>query len=223
MTTIRSISHTPEWRITLGKVAYPEALVEMEQRVAAIQAGQARELVWLLEHPPLYTAGTSAQLADLLTPSRFPVYRAGRGGQWTYHGPGQRVAYVMLNLREPRRLLPARDVRAYVNALEEWLIRTLAGFGVHGQRRKDRIGVWVQDPTQGEAKIAAIGVRVSRWVAWHGVALNVAPDLEHFTGIIPCGIHHFGVTSLAKLGIATTMAEVDAALQATWPEVFGTL
>jgi len=223
MTVLRSISHTPEWRITVGKVAYPDALAEMERRVTAIQTGQERELVWLLEHPPLYTAGTSAKLADLLSPSRFPVYRSGRGGQWTYHGPGQRVAYLMLDLREPRRLLPARDLRAYVTALEEWLIRTLSVLGVHGERRKDRIGVWVEDPAQGEAKIAAIGVRVSRWVTWHGVALNVAPDLEHFTGIIPCGIQQFGVTSLAKLGIAATMTEVDAALQATWPDVFGAL
>src|SRR5579875_59687 len=223
MTVLRSISHTPEWRITVGKVAYPDALAEMERRVTAIQTGQERELVWLLEHPPLYTAGTSAKLADLLSPSRFPVYRSGRGGQWTYHGPGQRVAYLMLDLREPRRLLPARDLRAYVTALEEWLIRTLSVLGVHGERRKDRIGVWVEDPAQGEAKIAAIGVRVSRWVTWHGVALNVAPDMEHFTGIIPCGIQQFGVTSLAKLGIAATMTEVDAALQATWPDVFGAL
>ncbi|MBX5453038.1 MAG: lipoyl(octanoyl) transferase LipB [Acidobacteriia bacterium] len=223
MTVLGSISHTPEWRITVGKIAYPEALAEMERRVAAIQTGQERELVWLLEHPPLYTAGTSAKLTDLLSPNRFPVYRSGRGGQWTYHGPGQRVAYVMLDLRKPRRLLPAKDLRAYVTALEEWLIRTLAVLGVHGERRKDRIGVWVEDPAQGEAKIAAIGVRVSRWVTWHGVALNVAPDLEHFTGIIPCGIQQFGVTSLAKLGIAATMTEVDAALQATWPDVFGAL
>src|SRR5579885_2402916 len=211
-----------EWRKDAAPVAYEAAVAAMEARVRDIRTGVAPELVWLLEHPALYTAGTSARDSDLVAPL-LPVHRTGRGGQWTYHGPGQRVAYVLLDLRKPRRLLPAKDLRAYVTALEEWLIRTLAVLGVHGERRKDRIGLWVEDPAQGEAKIAAIGVRVSRWVTWHGVALNVAPDLEHFTGIIPCGIQQFGVTSLAKLGIAATMTEVDAALQATWPDVFGAL
>ena len=205
-----------EWRIDAGLVPYPEALAAMEARVAAIRAGTAPELVWLLEHPPLYTAGTSARAHDLLAPARFPVFEAGRGGQYTYHGPGQRVAYVMLDLqrRQP-------DLRRYIRQLEEWVIRALARFNVRGERRSDRIGIWVAKPGGHEAKIAAIGVRVRRWVTYHGVAINLEPELEHFAGIVPCGISAFGVTSLADLGLTTTMPELDAALMATFDEVFG--
>jgi lipoyl(octanoyl) transferase len=206
----------PEWVVTDGLTPYPEALAAMEARVAAIQAGEAEELVWLVEHPPSYTAGTSATPEGLVDP-RFPVFQAGRGGQWTYHGPGQRTAYVMLDLA--RR---GRDVRAYVHHLEEWLIRTLDRFNVRGERREGRVGIWVADRARGtEDKIAAIGVRVTRWVTWHGVALNVDPDLSHFGGIVPCGISEHGVTSLHRLGILATMEEADAALRAAWDEVFG--
>ena len=205
-----------EWRVAPGLVPYPEALAAMEARVAAIRAGAAPELVWLLEHPPLYTAGTSARPADLLAPRRFPVFEAGRGGQYTYHGPGQRVAYLMLDLQRRRP-----DLRRYIRQLEEWVIRALARFDVHGERRPDRIGIWVVGPGGQEAKIAAIGVRVRRWVSYHGVAINLAPDLAHFGGIVPCGISGFGVTSLADLGLTTTMPELDAALIATFEEVFG--
>ena len=205
-----------EWRISAGPVAYPDALAAMEERVAAIRAGEARELVWLLEHPPLYTAGTSARMQDLLAPKRFAVFAAGRGGQYTYHGPGQRVAYLMLDLQRRRP-----DLRRYIWQLEEWVIRALARFNVRGERRPDRIGIWVVKPGGREAKIAAIGVRVRRWVTYHGVAINLEPDLEHFAGIVPCGISGFGVTSLADLGLTTTMPELDAALLATFEEVFG--
>ena len=213
----------PEWRRADGLTPYPDALGVMQDRVAAIRAGAARELVWLVEHPPLYTAGTSAEAADLRAPERFAVFRAGRGGQWTYHGPGQRTAYVMLDLaRTHGPMLPPRDLRAYVTALEAWLIAALARFGVRGERRAGRIGIWVADHATGrEAKIAAIGVRVTRWVSWHGVALNVAPNLEHYDGIVPCGIRAHGVTSLAALGLAATLADADAALRAAWDEVFG--
>jgi lipoyl(octanoyl) transferase len=210
-----------EWRAAEGLVPYPEALAAMEARVAAIRAGTAAELIWLLQHPPLYTAGTSARPEELEQPDRFPTYRAGRGGQWTYHGPGQRIGYVMLDLNRPHGRVPARDVRGYVHALEEWLIRTVGRFGVRGERRNGRVGIWVADGRAGtEAKIAAIGVRVTRWVSWHGVALNVAPDLAHFGGIVPCGIREHGVTSLAALGAGATMADADAALRASWAEVF---
>jgi lipoyl(octanoyl) transferase len=205
-----------EWRISAGPVAYPEALAAMEARVAAIRAGEAPELVWLLEHPPLYTAGTSARIQDLLAPRRFPVFDAGRGGQYTYHGPGQRVAYLMLDLQRRKP-----DLRRYIWQLEELIIRALARFNVHGERRAGRIGIWVVRPGSPEAKIAAIGVRVRRWVTYHGVAINLDPDLEHFAGIVPCGISGFGVTSLADLGLTTTMPELDAALMATFDEVFG--
>jgi lipoyl(octanoyl) transferase len=205
-----------EWRISAGRVAYSDALAIMEERVAAIRAGAASELVWLLEHPPLYTAGTSARTTDLLAPGRFPVFAAGRGGQYTYHGPGQRVAYVMLDLQRRRP-----DLRRYISQLEEWVIRTLAEFNVLGERRGGRIGIWVVESGGREAKIAAIGVRVRRWVTYHGIAINLDPDLEHFSGIVPCGISGFGVTSLAALGLTTTMAELDAALRATFDEVFG--
>jgi lipoyl(octanoyl) transferase len=204
-----------EWRIGDRPVAYPEALTAMEERVAAIRAGRAGELVWLLEHPPLYTAGTSARAEDLLAPARFPVFTAGRGGQYTYHGPGQRVAYVMLDLQQR-----GPDLRAYIWGLEEWLIRTLDQFGVRGERRAGRVGIWVVKPDGTEAKIAAIGVRIRRWVSYHGVAINLDPDLEHFAGIVPCGIREFGVTSLADLGLATTMAELDDALRSTFEAIF---
>lgn len=205
---------TPDWRIDDGAVPYPEALAAMEARVAAIRTGTAPELVWLLEHPPLYTAGTSAHDTDLLTPDRFPVYRTGRGGQYTYHGPGQRVGYVMVDLK---RRNP--DVRVYVHSLEEWLIRTLARFQVKGERREGRVGIWVELDGV-EKKIAAIGVRIRHWVTFHGVALNVDPDLSHFAGIVPCGLAQYGVTSLVDLGLPVTMADVDLALREAWDEVF---
>jgi lipoyl(octanoyl) transferase len=211
-----------EWDIAEGLTPYPDALARMTARVAEIRAGTARELVWLVEHPPLYTAGTSAKPDELTDPSRFPTYAAGRGGQWTYHGPGQRTAYVMLDLTKPHGRVPAQDIRCFVNGLEEWLIRTLDRFNVRGERRSGRVGIWVADPATGmEAKIGAIGVRVSRWVSWHGVALNVDPNLAHFGGIIPCGIREHGVTSLAALGIPATMHDADVALRAAWEQVFG--
>jgi len=211
-----------EWRITEGLQLYPDALDTMRARAAAIRNGTAPELVWLVEHPSLYTAGTSAKPSDLAEPGRFPTYDAGRGGQWTYHGPGQRVAYTMLDLARPHAAIPARDVRRFVEGLEEWLIRTLDRFNVRGERRPGRVGVWVIDRAHGtEAKIAAIGVRVTRWVSWHGVALNVDPALDHFDGIVPCGIREHGVTSLAALGLPVTMTDADVALRAAWSEVFG--
>jgi len=210
----------PEWVHADAPVPYPEVVAAMEARVDAIRRGTAGERVWLLEHPPLYTAGTSAREADLLAPDRFPVFRTGRGGQYTYHGPGQRVGYVMLDLkgRTP-------DVRCFVHALEDWVIRTLERFGVRGERRPGRVGIWVVrraplGPAR-EDKIAAIGVRVRRWVTFHGIALNVEPDLSHYDGIVPCGIAGHGVTSLVDLGLPVTMAEVDAALRAEWDAVFG--
>lgn len=211
----------PHWLETVGLVDYPAALAAMETRAAAIRDGTAPELVWLLEHPPLYTAGTSAQARDLVSPDRLPVYSAGRGGQYTYHGPGQRVAYVLVDLKRRRP-----DVRAYVQDLEAWLIRALETFGVRGERRDGRVGIWVdRGPYTGawrhEDKIAAIGVRVRRWVTFHGIALNVEPDLSHFAGIVPCGIAEHGVTSLVDLGLPVTMPEVDAALKAAWGDVFG--
>jgi len=209
-----------EWHTAPGITPYPDAVAHMEARVAAIRAGTAPEQVLLVEHPPLYTAGTSARPDELTDPNRFPTHTAGRGGQWTYHGPGQRVAYVLLDLTRRHGTVPARDVRCYVHGLEEWLIRTLARLGVRGERRDGRIGIWVADAPTTEAKIAAIGVRVSRWVSWHGVALNVAPDLSHYGGIIPCGIAEHGVTSLRALGINVTMAQADAALRDAWDEVF---
>jgi lipoyl(octanoyl) transferase len=209
-----------EWRISDAPVPYPESVAEMEARAADIAAGKAEELVWLLEHPPLYTAGTSGKAGDLLEP-RFPMFTTGRGGQLTYHGPGQRVAYVMLDLKRRRP-----DVRAYVAGLEEWIIRTLAAFNVRGERREDRVGVWVRRPDKGpghEDKIAAIGVRLRRWVSFHGIALNVEPDLSHFSAIVPCGVvdPRYGVTSLVDLGLPVTMADVDIALRQAFAEVFG--
>jgi lipoyl(octanoyl) transferase len=203
-----------EWRIADGLVPYEAAVAMMEARVAAIHAGTKAELIWLLEHPPLYTAGTSADAADLLEPGRLPVFKTGRGGQYTYHGPGQRVAYVMLDLT--RR---GRDVGCHVWRLEEWMIRTLARFGVVGERRAGRVGVWV-DHGGHEEKIGAVGVRVRHWVTYHGLALNVAPDLGHYAGIVPCGIAGHGVTSLAALGVEATIADADAALRATFDNVF---
>lgn len=208
-----------DWHISEGLTPYPTALSTMAERVAAIRAGAAGEQVWLVEHPPLYTAGTSADRADLTDPARFPTYDAGRGGQWTYHGPGQRTGYVMLDLTRKHGMVAARDVRSYVHGLEEWLIRALDRFNVRGERREGRIGIWVATP-MGECKIAALGVRVTRWVSWHGVALNVEPNLEHFGGIVPCGISEHGVTSLHALGLPVTMAEADAALRGAWDEVF---
>ena len=213
-----------EWRISDGPVPYPEALAVMEERVADIRAGRARELIWLLEHPPLYTAGTSSRDIDLLQPARFPVHVAGRGGQYTYHGPGQRVAYVMMDLRRRRQ-----DVRRFVSDLEEWTIRTLGRFNVAAERRADRVGVWVVRPDKQplpdgrprEDKIAAIGVRIRHWVSFHGLSINVEPDLSHYAGIVPCGIAEHGVTSLVDLGLPVTLADLDMALAKTFGEVFG--
>lgn len=207
------------WRVSSSPVAYPEALAEMDRVAGAIASGEADELVWLLEHPPLYTAGTSARPEDLVDAGRFPIFQTGRGGQFTYHGPGQRVAYVMLDLkrREP-------DVRRYVAALEEWLIRALDSFNVRGERREDRVGVWVRRPEKagsGEDKIAAIGIRVRRWVTLHGISLNVEPDLSHFGGIVPCGVREHGVTSLVDLGLPVTMDDADLALRRSFETVFG--
>ena len=203
-----------EWRTNTKPVPYDEAVSVMEARVREIRAGTAPELVWLLEHPALYTAGTSARDDDLVDPL-LPVHHTGRGGQWTYHGPGQRIAYVMLDLN--RR---GGDLRAFVRSLEDWLIWTLAGFGVTGERRNGRIGIWVTDKNGAESKIAAIGVRVRRGVSYHGLSLNVAPNLDHYQGIVPCGVREHGVTSLAKLGIRPRMAEVDAALKANFAAAF---
>jgi lipoyl(octanoyl) transferase len=205
-----------EWIISDKKVEYPDAKAFMEARAAAIRDAGAPECIWLLEHPPLYTAGTSAKPEDLLEHNRFPVYDAGRGGQYTYHGPGQRVAYVMLDLKARNA-----DIRCFVHDLEEWLIRTLDRFGVKGERRDGRVGIWVQRPGGREDKIAAIGVRVRKWVTFHGIALNVDPDLSHFGGIVPCGIRQHGVTSLWDLGHTPTMEEVDMALKDCFEEVFG--
>ena len=209
-----------EWQVSGAPVPYPDAVKAMESRAAAIAVGEAPELVWLLEHPPLYTSGTSGKAEDLLE-RRFPLFQTGRGGQVTYHGPGQRVAYVMLDLK---RRQP--DVRAYVASLEAWIIRTLAAFNVTGERREDRVGVWVRRPDKGagfEDKIAAIGVRLRRWVSFHGISINVEPDLAHFSAIVPCGVvdPRYGVTSLVDLGLPVTMADVDVALRQAFGEVFG--
>ncbi|QEE41996.1 MULTISPECIES: lipoyl(octanoyl) transferase LipB [unclassified Methylobacterium] len=207
------------WRVSDAPVGYADAVAWMEARVERIARGAAPECVWLLEHPPLYTAGTSARSEDLVAPDRFPVHVTGRGGQYTYHGPGQRVAYVMLDL--DRR---SRDLRAYVASLEGWLIETLAAFNVRAERREDRVGVWVRRPEKGpgvEDKIAAIGIRVRRWVSFHGISLNVEPDLSHFAGIVPCGVREHGVTSLVDLGLPLSLAEVDMQLRAAFEEIFG--
>ncbi|MEO6634262.1 MAG: lipoyl(octanoyl) transferase LipB [Devosia sp.] len=214
----RADEEAVDWIVSAGLTAYPLALDIMRRRAAAIAGGVAREAVWLVEHPPLYTAGTSAAAGDLLDANRFPVYEAGRGGEYTYHGPGQRVAYVMLDLRQR-----GRDVRCLVYGLEGWAIDTLAAFNIKGERREGRIGVWVQQAGRagGEAKIAAIGVRVSRWVSFHGISLNVAPDLGHYDGIVPCGIADRGVTSFEDLGQIVSMAEADSALKSAFAVRFG--
>ena len=206
-----------EWRVSEGLVPYPEALAHMEQRAAAVRAGTARECVWLLEHPPLYTAGTSADAAELINPSAFPVHDAGRGGRYTYHGPGQRVGYVMLDLEKR-----GRDVRRLVHSLEAWIIAVLAELGVSARREAGRIGIWVGDGPD-EAKIAALGIRIKRWVTLHGFSINVAPDLSHFGGIVPCGISEFGVTSLKQLGKEIAMTRVDAALKRQFPHFLNDL
>jgi lipoyl(octanoyl) transferase len=212
------------WRISQGLVIYEDAVAEMETQAQLIALGQAPEQVWLVEHPPLYTAGTSADASDLVAPNRFPVFQTGRGGQYTYHGPGQRVAYVMLDLN--RR---APDLRRFVAALESWIIATLDQFQVRGERREDRVGVWVRRPdkplnfdgTMAEDKIAAIGIRVRRWVTFHGISMNVDPDLSHFDGIVPCGVRQHGVTSFVDLGLPVTMSDVDMALKFAFERVFG--
>lgn len=210
-----------EWKISQNVVSYDDAVRTMEARVQAIRHENAPEMVWLLEHPALYTAGTSAKESDLITPERFPVYQSGRGGQYTYHGPGQRVGYVMLDLKKRAAAQghAVPDVRAYVKALEQWLIDTLAHFGIRGELREGRVGIWVQTP-KGEDKIAALGMRISQGVSYHGVALNVNPELEHFSGIVPCGLKEYGVTSLAKLGITASMDEVDGILQRSFNTIF---
>jgi lipoyl(octanoyl) transferase len=219
-------SPSVEWRVEPGLLAYAEAVAIMEARAEAIRRENASELVWLVEHPPLYTAGTSAKVEDLVDPGRFPVFASGRGGEYTYHGPGQRVAYVMLDLKRRRE-----DVRAFVAALEDWIIGALAAFNVRGERREDRVGVWVARPDRpamadgspAEDKIAAIGIRLRRWVSFHGIAINVEPDLSHFSGIIPCGVADRGVTSLVDLGLPVTMDDLDGALMNAFREVFGSV
>jgi len=205
-----------EWRISDELVSYPEALEEMEARVRAIRSGEAKELVWLLEHPPLYTAGTSADPSDLVDPDRFPVYDAGRGGQYTYHGPGQRVVYFLLDLKKR-----GKDVRKFVWGLEEVMIQSVAKFGITAERRDGRVGVWVERGAGREDKVGAIGVRIKQWVTYHGIALNVEPDLSHFEGIVPCGITEHGVTSLADLGLPVTMDDVDVVIKESFDEIFG--
>ncbi|WP_367714949.1 lipoyl(octanoyl) transferase LipB [Nitratireductor sp. GISD-1A_MAKvit] len=220
----REAGSSVEWRIEPGLTDYETAVAFMEERVGLIREGKASELVWLVEHPPLYTAGTSANSADLLEAGRFPVYKTGRGGEYTYHGPGQRVAYVMLDLKTRRE-----DVRAFIAALEAWIIATLDRFNVKGERREDRVGVWVTRPEKpplpgglpAEDKIAAIGIRLRRWVSFHGISINVEPDLAHFGGIVPCGISGYGVTSLVDLGLPVTMEDLDLALKAAFSDVFG--
>lgn len=210
-----------DWAISDGRIDYPTAVAVMERRIAAIAAGEAPELIWLLEHPALYTAGTSAKAVDLLMPDRFPVYQTGRGGQYTYHGPGQRVCYVMLDLRQR-----GRDVRSFVTLLERWLIAALAAFNVRGVVHPDRVGVWVPRPEHGigkEDKIAAIGLRLRHWISYHGISLNVDPDLSHFAGIVPCGVTEHGVTSLADLGLTASMNDADLALAESFHRLIGPL
>ena len=211
------------WIVAPSPVPYPQAVEWMEGRVAAISAGTSSECIWLVEHPPLYTAGTSADETDLISPDRFPVYETGRGGQYTYHGPGQRVAYVLLDLKRRKQ-----DVRVFVAALERWIIETLDRFNIKGERRDDRVGVWVKRPEKpsvaggmAEDKIAAIGIRLRKWVSYHGISINVEPDLEHFSGIVPCGVDQFGVTSLVDLGLPVTMDDLDQALKLTFQDIFG--
>ena len=213
-----------EWNISEGLTPYPTALAHMEKRVAAILAGEAPEQIWLVEHPPMFTAGTSAKREDLVAPDMFDVFESRRGGEYTYHGPGQRVAYAMLDLNKR-----GRDVRAYVANLEVWIIKTLAQFNVQAGRREGRVGVWVDRPERppladgrmAEDKIAAIGVRIRKWVTFHGISINVAPDLDHYNGIVPCGLSDYGVTSLVDLGIPASMGDLDTALQQSFADVFG--
>ncbi len=221
--TIFTVKTMVEWKITEGLTSYPDALAHMEKRVNAIIAGQAEEQVWLVEHPPMFTAGTSAKSQDLVAPDMFEVFESRRGGEYTYHGPGQRVAYAMLDLNKR-----GKDVRAYVGNLEEWVIKTLASFNVEAGRREGRVGVWVNRPERpallsgqmAEDKIAAIGVRIRRWVTFHGISINVEPELSHYEGIVPCGIADYGVTSLTDLGILATMNDLDLALRQSFAEVF---
>jgi lipoyl(octanoyl) transferase len=215
-----TLANKVEWRISDSPVAYSQAIAFMEDRAAKIRAGTAPECIWLLEHPPLYTAGTSADPAELVDPDRFPVYKAGRGGRYTYHGPGQRVAYVMLDLQKR-----GPDVRKFVQNLEDWVIHTLAQFTVNGERREGRVGIWVRNgapnnPATTEKKIAAIGVRIRKWVTFHGISINVDPNLSHFEGIVPCGISEYGVTSLWDLGITASLPEVDNALKSSFYKIF---
>tara|TARA_R110000787_G_scaffold86057_14_gene183484 strand:+ start:23907 stop:24596 length:690 start_codon:yes stop_codon:yes gene_type:complete len=212
----RTLDTEPEWIFSDTPVAYPDAVRFMEDRVAAIHRNEAREGIWLLEHPAIYTAGSSADPTDLKDPERFPVFQSGRGGQYTYHGPGQRIAYVMLNLGQR-----GRDVRAFVHALEDWVIQTLWTFNITGERREGRVGIWVDQGHGREAKIAAIGVRLRKWVSYHGISINVDPELDHFDGIVPCGISQHGVTSLLDLGVTATVTDLDNALMETFPAVFG--
>ena len=209
-----------EWIISPGLVEYSDALKAMDERVDLIRKGNAKELVWLLEHPPLYSAGTSAKPEDLLTPNRFPVFKTGRGGQYTYHGPGQRVAYIMLDLNRRRR-----DIRAFVSSLETWIVNTLAKFNIRGERRPDRIGIWVRrtdlNNSEREDKIGAIGIRIKRWVTLHGISINVSPDLEHFGGIIPCGIGGYGVTSFEDIGQPLEVYDLDVELRTEFDQLFG--
>ncbi len=214
------------WEVSREPVDYEAAVERMEHLAAAIRAGEESERVWLVEHPPVYTAGTSAEASGLVDPNRFPVHRTGRGGEYPYHGPGQRVAYLMLDLKRRRE-----DVRAYVAALEDWIIATLDEFNIRGERREDRVGVWVARPDKErlpdggvrDDKIAAIGIRIRRWVTFHGIAINVDPQLEHFSGIVPCGVEGHGVTSLTDLGLPVTMDDVDLALKRVFPRFFGPL
>jgi lipoyl(octanoyl) transferase len=220
MNTDSDLNADLEWKFSHAPVDYEDALTFMEERAAAIYSGTQPECIWMLEHPALYTAGTSADISELVSPDRFPVYETGRGGRYTYHGPGQRIAYVMLNLDKR-----GRDIRAFVANLEEWVIKTLAQFNVTGERREGRVGIWVDrarydNHPDREDKIAAIGVRVRRWVTFHGLSINVEPDLEHFSGIIPCGIEEHGITSLVDLGVPATVQDVDNALIATFEDVF---
>lgn len=217
-------SNPVRWRVEEGLTPYKDALSFMESQATKISNGESDELIWLVEHPPLYTAGTSANAGDLVSPDRFDVYQTGRGGEYTYHGPGQRVAYVMLDLKRRKQ-----DVRAFISALEAWIIGTLAEMNVRGERREDRVGVWVQRPekirlpdgSMNEEKIAAIGIRLRKWVSFHGIAINVEPDLEHFSGIVPCGVEKYGVTSLVDLGLPVTMADLDIHLKVAFEEIFG--
>ena len=219
MTSGRQPARIVDWAVSDTPVPYEAALAVMEERIEQIASGTAPELIWLLEHPPIYTAGTSAQPADLLQPDRFPVFETGRGGQYTYHGPGQRIAYVMLDLRAR-----GRDVRGLITLLEDWIIGTLTAFNVKGEVRPDRVGVWVARPERGagaEDKIAAIGLRLRHWISFHGLSINVEPDLEHFSGIVPCGVSQHGVTSLADLGLVVSMPDVDIALAAAFERAVG--